>query len=103
MKLHLLPIVAALAAGTVHADPFEGADVEAGKKLHAKYCVQCHSRNYGGEDGSDIYIRTDRRVTSPSGLKQQLTTCTTMLNLDLFPEDEQNLAGYLNQRYYHFK
>jgi len=29
--------------------------------------------------------------------------CTTMLKLELFPEDELNIAGYLTSRYYKFK
>ena len=33
-------------------------------------------------------------------LAQQLTRCTTMLKLDLFPEDEENIAAYLNKHYY---
>lgn len=85
------------------ADPFPGADLAAGKQMHATLCVECHARRFGGEDGSDIYTRLDRRITSPSGLAQQITTCTTMLKLALFPEDELNLAGYLNKHYYHFQ
>lgn len=85
------------------AGPFPEADIATGKKDHAKHCVACHEQKYGGQDGSDIYIRVDRKVTSPSGLSQQLTACTTMLNLDLFPEDEMNIAGYLNKHYYKFK
>ena len=66
------------------ADPFPNADHAAGKDMHARLCVECHERKYGGEDGSAIYLRPDRRVTTPSALSQQLTACTTMLNLDLF-------------------
>lgn len=85
------------------ADPFPDADLVAAKKMHAELCVQCHESKFGGEDGSDIYTRADRRVTTPSALAQQLTACTTMLNLDLFPEDEHHLAGYLNKHYYKFE
>lgn len=85
------------------ADPFPGADHAAAKEMHKQMCVECHERRFGGEDGSAIYLRPDRRVTTPSALSQQLTACTTMLNLDLFPEDEHHLAGYLNKRYYRFE
>lgn len=85
------------------ADPFPGADLAAGKDMHARLCVECHERKYGGEDGSAIYLRPDRRVTTPSALSQQVTTCTTMLKLELFPEDEHHLAGYLNKLYYKFE
>ena len=79
------------------------ADLAAGKDMHARLCVECHERKYGGEDGSAIYLRPDRRVTTPSALSQQVTTCTTMLKLELFPEDEHHLAGYLNKLYYKFE
>jgi cytochrome c553 len=85
------------------ADPFPGADLAVAKQTHAAQCVECHAKRFGGEDGSEIYTRFDRRVTTPSGLAQQLTACTTMLNLDLFPEDEHHLAGYLNTHYYKFQ
>jgi hypothetical protein len=71
--------------------------------MHAAHCVECHAKRFGGEDGSDIYTRFERRVTTASALAQQITTCTTMLNLDLFPEDEQHLAAYLNKHYYKFQ
>ena len=93
----------AAAASSASADPCPGADLVAAKKLHAELCVQCHARHFGGEDGSAIYTRPDRRITTPSALAQQITTCTSMLRLALFPEDELNLAGYLNKHYYHFK
>ena len=85
------------------ADPFPDADHAAAKDMHDRLCIECHERRFSGEGGSAIYIRPDRRVTTPSALSQQLTTCTTMLNLDLFPEDEHHLAGYLNKLYYKFE
>lgn len=85
------------------ANPFPDADIATGQQTHASQCVACHEQKFGGPDGSAIYTRTDRRVTTPSALSQQLTACTTMLNLDLFPEDEMHLAGYLNKHYYKFK
>ena len=97
-------IIAALFVATpALADPFAGADVDAGEEIHADQCVACHASKFGGEDGSDIYTRADRRVTSPDGLLQQLTACTTMLNLGLFPDDERDVAAYLNKHYYKFE
>jgi cytochrome c len=93
----------ALGCGTAAAAPFAGGDPEQGKAMHAKYCVACHERQYAGEEGSAIYLRPDHKVRSASGLAQQITFCTTMLKLQLFPEDELHLAAYLNSRYYKFK
>lgn len=100
-QLLFAPLLAlATAAG---AEPFPQADLAVGKKLHAEQCVACHARKFGGVDGSDIYTRFERRVTTPSALAQQITFCTTQLKLDLFPEDENHIAGYLNSHYYKFK
>ncbi len=102
--MKITPALALLAMATpALAAPFADADQAAGKALHAQRCVACHERQYGGEEGSDIYVRTDRRVNTPGALASQITMCTTQLNLDLFPEDELNIAGYLNSHYYKFE
>ena len=91
------------ASTSVFANPFPDADLDAGETFHMEMCVQCHAERFGGEGGSEIYTRADRRVTSPDSLTQQLTACTTMLNLDLFPEDEHHIAGFLNKHFYQFE
>lgn len=103
MKPLILPAVAGLlfSAGAV-ADPFPDADLAEGHEFHETMCVACHVERFGGERGSHIYTRDGRRVTSADGLLQQLTACTTMLNLDLFPDDEYQIAGYLNKHFYKF-
>lgn len=92
-----------LLANGAWAEPFAGADPVQGQALHAKYCVACHRQQFGGPDGSNAYLRADHRVKSASALAQRITVCTTMLKLDLFPEDELNIAAYLNNQYYRFK
>lgn len=103
MKFRNLVIAGLFATGGAQADPFAGADVEAGEFIHADQCVACHTAKFGGPDGSNAYTRADRRVTSPDSLLQQLTACTTVLNLGLFPEDERDIAAYLNKHYYKFE
>jgi len=93
-------LVASTAAG---AEAFPHADAGEGKALHADKCVACHEKDFGGAEGSAIYLRPDRKVHSVSALKSQLTACTTMLSLDLFPEDEANIGAYLNNTYYKFE
>lgn len=89
--------------GSGWAAPFAGADLIQGQALHGKHCVSCHSQSHGGPEGSGMYLRPAHRVKSASALAQQVTFCTTMLKLDLFPEDELHIAGYLNSQYYKFK
>ena len=96
-------LVASLFAATTlpaSAAPFADAEMAAGEQMHAENCIECHVQRFGGEDGSAIYTRADRRVNTVAELAQQLTRCTTMLKLDLFPEDEENIAAYLNKHYY---
>ncbi len=85
------------------ADPFAGADLAAGARMHDELCIACHVQRFGGENGSAIYTRPDRRVRTASALTQQLTVCTTQLDLPLFPEDERHIAAYLNKHFYKFK
>ncbi|GAB6079311.1 cytochrome c [Hydrogenophilus hirschii] len=89
-------------APAAFANPFPDADLEQGKAYHEKLCVACHTRRFGGAEGSGAYLRDNRRVHRPEALTQMLTACTTNLGLDLFPEDEYHIAGYLNQRFYRF-
>ena len=81
----------------------DAAAIESGRKLvtEAK-CEACHVSKVGG-DGSSIYTRKDRRVTTLAKLQPQVSRCSTDLNLGLFPDDEAAIAAYLNSRHYKFK
>jgi cytochrome c2 len=95
--------VLVLFSSALSAEPFSDADPKAGEKLFKEHnCNGCHMRMLGG-DGTQIFTRADRKVKSPSQLLSQLHVCNAQLGSGLFPEDEQNLAAYLNQRYYKFK
>jgi len=95
-------LLAALAgtAAAQPADPLAGADPAAGKTLVQKDCVGCHEKRFG--DSAAIYTRPDRRVTSRAKLLAQVQFCNTQLQSNYFPEDEANVAAYLNQQYYKF-
>ena len=72
-----------------------------GKLVEDKKCDGCHASKTMG-DGSALYLRKDRKVTSMAKLRSQVAACNTQLNLGLFPDDEENIAAFLNERYYHF-
>ena len=74
----------------------------AGAALHDKDCVACHVGRAGG-DGTRMYTRIDRRVTTPEKLKAQIAFCNSELGTGYFPEEEEHIAAYLNLRYYKFK
>ena len=81
-----------------HGDP-----IAEGKKLVEEHkCETCHHNKTMG-DAKAIYLRKDRKVTSMEKLKAQVSMCNTQLNLKLFPEDEEDIAAYLNETYYKFK
>ncbi len=92
-----LALALVLAAAAAHA-----ADPAQGKRLVAeKRCESCHERKMPG-DAKAIYLRKDRKVTSWPKLKSQVAACNSELNLQLFPEDEEHIAAYLDQEYYRF-
>lgn len=88
--------------GSVSAEPFSQADVKAGEALVKSHCISCHATSFDDPgDGSSMYLRTNRKVKTASGLLTQVRTCNTNLGLKWFDDDELNVARYLNQTYYH--
>jgi len=102
----LLASVVALAcsSGVVVADdklPFASGDPRLGLALVRKSCQSCHIRQFG--DADRVYLRRDRKVNTPAQLAAQVARCNTETGAGLFPEEEDHVAAYLNQRYYKFK
>lgn len=99
----LLTTLAAFAAMSVAAADSGNSVLETGKKLlKESKCEACHAAKVGG-DGSAIYSRKDRRVTTLSKLLPQVQRCNSDLGLGLFPEDEAAIAAFLNATHYKFK
>ena len=75
-------------------------DAAQGRKLVETHkCETCHSQKVYGAEGA-IYQRKDRRVTTWSKLKSQVAACNTMLGVGLFPDEEEHIAAFLNERWY---
>ena len=75
-------------------------DAAAGAKLVDSHkCESCHQDKVRGPVGT-IYLRKDRKVTSWARLKSQVAACNAQLDIGLFPEDEENIAAFLNATYY---
>jgi len=95
-------IVLAYAAAAA-ASPFPNGDPRIGQKLATeKNCNACHVQKFGGT-GEKIYLRPERRVTTPQKLAAQVSACNTNLGAGWFPEEEEHVAAFLNQQYYKFK
>lgn len=99
---YLIPLFAILLCPAALAAPFDKGNAAAGKALNAQHCAGCHAGLTQGAPDT-LYSRANRRVKSASSLAQQITTCNANLGNSLFPEDELNLAAYLNSAFYKFK
>jgi len=84
------------------SDPWGAADPKIGKEHHDKACVACHMRLYGG-DGSKMYSRDGRLLSTKLDILQRVATCNSQVKAGWFPEEEAEVAAYLNQQYYHFE
>ena len=87
-------------ADAVH-DAWRNGDVKQGEALTKRDCIACHERRFDG-DASRIYLRADRKVRTPAQLVAQISYCNTELGAGYFPDEEEHIAAYLNQQYYHF-
>ena len=54
-------------------------------------------------NGSSAYTRSDHKVKSADALIKQVRACVTQLNVQWFPDEEEQVAAYLNEKYYKFK
>jgi cytochrome c553 len=99
-------IAAALgAAGVALAQgapkPYASGDAAAGRALAQKDCVACHARMFDG-DATRMYTRPDHKVRTPAQLMAQVQVCNTQLSLSYFPDDEANVAAFLDREHYRF-
>lgn len=97
-----LLIAAAAAVGQTQPAPFAHGDPAAGKSIVERDCISCHAQKFPA-DPNRMYTRSDHRVTTPQKLAAQVQACNTNLGKGYFPEDEDNIAAYLNATFYHFK
>jgi mono/diheme cytochrome c family protein len=102
MKTLVLASTLLLAAGLAQANPYAGADIQAGKKTTEQKCNACHMKSAGG-DGSGIYTRKESQIKSANLLSQQMEMCDAMGHGKLSDSERKNVLGWLNSQYYHFK
>jgi len=99
---NLLLLSVLFAAASAQATPFDKGDVAKGKTLADKQCVACHVSMFKG-DGSAVYTRADRKVKTASQLAARVSGCNANTGAGWFPDDETDVAAYLNKTYYKFK
>jgi len=70
-----------------------------GKDLHNANCQSCHTSLMGGNPDL-IYTRSNRRVNSIDGLRNQVTRCKTTVGV-AWPKDQvEDVVEYLNTSFY---
>lgn len=98
MIRQMLFLISLLATLDVQADTPE---LKAAKALHEKSCTSCHIRMYG-QDGSKMYTRDGRLLSNKLEIQQRVASCNATVNAGWFPEEEENVAAWLNKHYYRF-
>ncbi len=98
----LFTLLALVSFNLAHAAPFDKGNADKGKALADKQCQACHVSLFKG-DGSGVYTRADRKVKTANQLVSRISACNTNTGSGWFPEDELDVAAYLNKAYYKFK
>ena len=101
MRLIALTTLSLFAFAAQAEAPWGKVDLKAGETQHQKNCVACHVKMYGG-DGSKMYTRDGRMLSDKLELLQRVGACNAQMNSGWFPEEEANVAAWLNQKYYKF-
>ena len=93
VKVLLLTVFLLISQSAFSANPAHGKD------LHDANCQSCHTSLMGGNPDL-IYTRSDRRVNSIDGLRNQVTRCKTTVGV-AWPEDQiEDVVDYLNTNFY---
>ncbi len=98
----LFALLAFIGFSLAHAAPFDKGATNKGKVLADKQCQACHVSLFKG-DGSSVYTRAERKVKTANQLTARISACNTNTGAGWFPEDELDVAAYLNKTYYNFK
>lgn len=69
--------------------------------LHETACIECHSLMTGG-DGSVLYKREDRIVTSLKALEKQVLRCSNGADTGWNDDQINSVINFLNESYYRF-
>lgn len=93
-------LFAFLSTGTAHG--FLLGDPANGKVIHQEHCAACHIGKFGG-DGSKIYLRDDRRISTVEGLMAQVEFCDRQIKSGLSEDGINDVVIYLNENYYKFE
>jgi len=79
----------------------QGSDIDQrilidGEVLYTEECQKCH-------DNSLVPISDGTSMQSLDDIRWQISTCVTALGIFWMPNDEEDVAQYLNHDFFHFK
>jgi len=94
-KILCVLILTGACASTQAADPDAGKELFLFTNTARGNCLDCHGDDYFSDP-------QQRLVESFHELKGYVQGCNLEFDVGWFPEDEDNVAAYLNQRYYRF-
>jgi len=79
------------------AQKLKSTDMEKprGQLLYETHCGACHE--------SSVHSRNPRKATSKDEIKKWVTRWSTELKLNWSSSDINDVAGFVNNRYYHFE
>lgn len=102
IKLLILALAIPCVSTAVHANPFPKANSQTGRKIFGEAkCGACHNSLMGG-DGNKIFTRPEHKVKDAQALLKMVRFCVNQTGAQVFPEDMEHLAAYLNQQFYKF-
>ena len=97
MRVHSLVAGLFLASASLPASAALDGDAQHGEKLYGKYCAgQCHT--------AEIHQRDDLRATNQAEVVAWIQRqCSQAMAQNLSVQDIEDLATYLNNKYYHYE
>lgn len=69
--------------------------------LHKEQCTACHTRMTGG-DGTILYTRKERLVTTPEQLAERVDYCAKGANTGWDSSTVDHITQWLDEHYYKF-
>ena len=90
--LTFITLASLLISGSTMA---EGSSANGKKLFTSSKCNQCH--------GTEVFTRSDRKVTSLAKLEAQVRRCDSNLNTNWFDDEIHDVTAHLNKKFYKFK
>lgn len=92
--LKALPLFIVLSID-VSANDIDNRILIDGEVLYTEECQRCH-------DNSLVPINDNTSMESLNDVREQISLCVGVLNIPWLPEDEEDVALYLNHDFFHF-